>query len=77
MLLDDLLAETIETGVSASDSTQGFADIARREVELAGKFPVVASHRRGFRERGRQECVQLDRGYAPVASADDSGRLSF
>ena len=52
-LLDDLLDETIETGVSSSDSTKGgFVDIACCGVESAGEFSLPQPSHRGFRGRG-------------------------
>ena len=49
-----------------------FASITYRGVELAGKFLSLQPCRRGFSGRGWPECVQLDQGYATVASLDDS-----
>ena len=55
----------------------GVADIACRGVELAGKCSSPRPLRSGFNGRGWSECVQLDKGYATVASSFDLARLSF
>ena len=56
----------------------GIVDIACHGVgvELAVGFLFVAARRRGFGGRGWPECVQIDRGYAPSTSLDDSARAS-
>ena len=48
-LMDDLLAETIKTGVSSSNSSKGgFADIACRGVQSAGEISSPRPPHRGF-----------------------------
>ena len=54
-----------------------FAGIAYRGVELTGKFWTSWPCRRGFGGRGRQDCVELIKGYAPFVSAIDSTGLSL
>ena len=74
-LQGDLLADSIETGVSTTDSTMVIADIACRGVELVGKFSSLRAHPRGNGVHKPPECVQLNKGYAPGTSSDDSTRL--
>ena len=71
-LPDDVLAESIETGVSTTNSTLVIVDIACRGVELVGKFLSLRARRRGLGGRRRPECVQPNKGYAPGTSSDDS-----
>ena len=73
--MNDALAESIETGVSTTDSNGGIGNIAYRGVELVGKFLSLQAHPRGYGGHGPPECVQLNKGYATVVSSDDSTRL--
>ena len=76
-LQDDVLAESIETGVSTTDLTMVIVNIACCGVERGCNCVSLRARPRGHGGRGRPECVQLNKGYAPGTSSDDSTRLKL
>ena len=67
----DLLAEMIETGLSAVDSNGGVVEVTYRGIELAVGFLSSRPRPRGFGGRGRMEHVGMDEGYAPGVSLEN------